>query len=89
MLNIVIYLNINIMALWKISAKNSNNTPCINKRQKLEKGMFVETSTISPIPPLGYPKEQQMLADLFKSKYGIEIDPTRMNRSNFDCEKIG
>lgn len=77
------------MALWKISPRNSNNTPCKNKRQKLEKGMFVETSTMSSIPPLGYPKEQQMLADLFKSKYDIEIDPTRMNRSNFDCEKIG
>ena len=30
-----------------------------------------------------------MLAQLFMSKYGIEVDPKQMNRSNFDCIKIG
>ncbi len=77
------------MALWKISAKSSTNAPCKNKRQKLEKGMFVETSTASTTPPLGLTREHPMLALLFMSKYGIEIDPSHMNRSYFDCEKIG
>lgn len=77
------------MALWKISAKNSTNAPCKNKSQKIEKGMFVETSTASSTPPLGQTREHAMLAQLFKSKYGIEIDPSHMNRSYFDCVKIG
>ena len=77
------------MALWKISVKNSGNAACKDKRQCLEKGMFVETSTMSPIPPIGIMREQPMLAQLFMSKYGIEIDLHHMNRSHFDCEKIG
>lgn len=77
------------MPLWKITAKYSNNAPCKNKRQKLEKGMFVETSTASTIPPLGQTREHPMLAQLFMSKYGIEIDPSHMNRSYFDCVKMG
>lgn len=56
------------MALWKISAKNSTNAPCKNKSQKIEKGMFVETSTASSTPPLGQTREHPMLAQLFKSK---------------------
>ena len=71
------------MALWKITAKYSNNPLCKNKRQKLEKGMFVETSTASTTPPLGQTREHPMLAQLFMSKYGIEIDPSHMNRSYF------
>ena len=78
-----------IMALWKISVKNSGNAACKNKRQRLEKGMFVETSTTSTTPPIGVTRELPMLAQLFMSKYGIEIDPHHMNRSHFDCEKIG
>ncbi len=79
----------NIMALWKISVKNSGNVACKNKRQRLEKGMFIETSTVSTIIPLGQSSEAPMLAQLFMSKYGIEVDPKQMNRSNFDCTKIG
>ena len=45
------------MALWKISVKNSGNVACKNKRQRLEKGMFVETSTVSTIIPLGQSRE--------------------------------
>lgn len=78
-----------IMALWKISVKYSGNVACKNKRQRLEKGMFVETSTVSTIIPLGQSREAPMLAQLFMSKYGIEVDPKQMNRSNFDCIKIG
>ena len=29
------------MALWRISAKNSGNAACKDKRQRLEKGMFI------------------------------------------------
>ena len=77
------------MAHWKISVKNSGNVACKNKRQRLEKGMFVETSTVSTIIPLGQSSEASRLAQLFMSKYGIEVDPKQMNRSNFDCAKIG
>ncbi len=77
------------MALWKISVKNSGNAACKNKRQRLEKDMFVETSTTTTIPPIGVTREQPMLAQLFMSKYGIEVDTHHMNRSYFDCEKIG
>ncbi|MDV3123016.1 hypothetical protein RJT13_15455 [Segatella copri] len=51
--------------------------------------MFVETSTASTAPPIGVTREQPMLAQLFLSKYGVEIAPYCMNRSYFDCEKIG
>ena len=77
------------MALWRITAKYSNNAPCKNKRQKLEKGMSIETSTMSTTPPLGLTKERPMLAQLFMNKYGVEIDVNHMNSSYFTCEKIG
>lgn len=51
--------------------------------------MFVETSTASTTPPIGVTREQPMLAQLFLSKYSVEIAPYCMNRSYFDCEKIG
>ena len=69
------------MALWKISVKRSGNAACKDKRQRLEKGMFVETSTAT--------RELPMLALLLLSKYCIEIAPYCMNRSYFDCEKMG
>ncbi|MCQ2129270.1 MAG: DUF6140 family protein [Bacteroidaceae bacterium] len=77
------------MALWKITVRTSTNAPCKNKRQKLEKGMFVETSTMSSSKPLGQVREHPMLAQLFMSKYGIEIEPRSMNLSYFTCDKIG
>ena len=77
------------MALWKIAVKNSGNVACKNKRQRLEKGMFIETSTVSTIIPLGQACEAPKLAQLFLSKYGIDVDSKQMNRSNFDCIKIG
>ena len=76
------------MALWKISVKNSGNVAYKNKRQRLEKDMFVETSTVSTVIPLGQSREASMLALLFKSTYGIEVDPKQRNRSHFDCTKI-
>ena len=51
--------------------------------------MFIETSTVSPIPPIGVAREQPMLAQLFVNKYGIEINSHNMNRSYFSCDKIG
>ena len=51
--------------------------------------MFVETSTASTTPPIGVTREQPMLAQLFLSKYGVEIASYCMNRSYFDCEKMG
>lgn len=51
--------------------------------------MFVETSTASTTPPIDVTREQPMLAQLFLSKYGIEIAPYCMTRSYFDCEKMG
>lgn len=50
---------------------------------------FVETSTASTTLPISVTREQPMLAQLFLSKYGIEIAPYCMNRSYFDCEKMG
>ena len=46
------------MALWRIVVKNSGNAACKDKRQRLEKGMFIETSTVSPIPPIGVARER-------------------------------
>ena len=46
------------MALWKISVKRSGNAACKDKRQRLEKGMFVETSTASTTPPIDVTREQ-------------------------------
>ena len=48
------------MALWRIVVKNSGNAACKDKRQRLEKGMFIETSTVSPIPPIGVARERPM-----------------------------
>lgn len=76
------------MALWKISVKNSGNATCKNKSQKLEKGMFVETSTATSTPPLSQRQNHPMIIQLFRSKYGIEIDPGHMNMSYFKCEKM-
>ena len=53
------------MALWRIVVKNSGNAACKDKRQRLEKGMFIETSTVSPIPPIGVSRERPMLAQLY------------------------
>ena len=72
------------MALWRIVVKNSGNAACKDKRQRLEKGMFIETSTVSPIPPIGVSRERPMLAQLFLNKYGIEINVNNMvPRSHF------
>ena len=62
------------MVLWRIVVKNSGNAACKDKRQRLEKGMFIETSTVSPIPPIGVSRERPMLAQLFLNKYGIEVN---------------
>jgi hypothetical protein len=78
-----------IMALWRIVVKNSGNAACKDKRQRLEKGMFIETSTVSPIPPIGVSRERPMLAQLFLNKYGIEVNVQNMNSGYFNCEKIG
>lgn len=45
------------MALWKNTVKNNGNAACKNKRQHLEKGMFVETST-ETTPPISLTREQ-------------------------------
>lgn len=77
------------MAHWKIIVKSSGNAACKDKSQHLEKGMFIETSTASTTPPLGLSREQIPLVHLFMSKYGIGIDPNKMNGSYFDCIKMG
>ena len=76
------------MALWRIVVKNSGNAACKDKRQRLEKGMFIETSTISSIPPIGVARERPMLAQLFLNKYGIEVIAHNMNSGYFNYEKI-
>ena len=40
------------------------------------------------LPQLNQAREQPMLAQLFSSKYGIEIDANKMNSSYFVCERI-
>ena len=72
-----------------IAAALNDEAAILEKKQKLEKGMFVETSTMTSTPPLSVQREQPMLAQLFMSKYGIEVDPKHMNNSHFTCEKIG
>ena len=76
------------MALWRIVVKNSGNAACVNKRQRLEKGMFIETSTMSTTPPLGQPRERPMLVKLFLNKYGIEVNQSQMSLSYFTCDRI-
>ena len=83
------HLNYKIMALWRIVVKNSGNAACKDKRQRLEKGMFIETSTVSPVPPIGVGSQRSLLVQLFLNKYGIEIATQNMTRSYFDCDKIG
>ena len=78
-----------IMALWRILVQTRGNAACTPQRQRLETGLFIETSTMSTTPPIGVTREQPILAQLFLNKYGIEIDPHHMNRSYFDCDKIG
>ena len=56
--------------------------------QWIEKGMFIETSTRSSMSPLDINRERPLLARLFMNKYGIEIDPNRMNESYFKCENV-
>lgn len=34
------------MALWRIAVKNSGNSACVNKRQRLEKGMLIEEDIV-------------------------------------------
>lgn len=46
------------MALWKNTVKNNGNAACKKKRQHLEKGMFVETSTETTTPPISLTREQ-------------------------------
>ena len=75
------------MPLWKITAKYSNNAPCKNKRQKLEKGMFVETSTASTTPPLGQTREHPMLAQLFMSKYKLYLPDEEELRAEIEAQK--
>ena len=77
------------MALWRIQVKYSCDTASKDKRQRLEKGRFIETSTVSPIPPIGVARERPMLAQLFLNKYGIEVNVQNMNSGYFNCEKIG
>ena len=40
--------------------------------------MFIETSTVSLIPPIGFSRERPMLAQLFLNKYGIEVNVQNM-----------
>lgn len=51
--------------------------------------MFVETCTLTTASPLSQIRQQPMLAQLFMSKYGIEVDSKYMNWSHFTFEKIG
>lgn len=77
------------MPLWRILVKNSGNAACKDKRQRLEKGMFIETSTVSPVPPIGVSNQRSLLVQLFLNKYGIEVNVQNMNSGYFNFEKIG
>lgn len=46
------------MALWKNTVKNNGNAACKKKRQHLEKGMFVETSSETTPPSISLTREQ-------------------------------
>lgn len=77
-------LKIKIMALWKISVKFKT----VKSGYQLEPGMSVEMSTPSTTPPLGLTKYREEISALFKSKYGVDINPSYIGASYFICEKI-
>lgn len=74
------------MPLWKISARNNWNW---GKDKTLVKGMYIELSTLSGTPPLGQTQYQETIAKAFNAKYSTKLDKSKMNGSNFVCEKIG
>lgn len=74
------------MALWKISARNNWNW---GAGKNLVKGMFIEMSTQSTTPPLGFNKNWEAIAKAFNTKYATNFDKSQMSPSHLICEKIG
>lgn len=72
------------MALWKISVKFKT----VKSGYQLEPGMNVEISTPSTTPPLGQTKYRAEISALYRSKYGVDINPSYICASYFVCEKI-
>ena len=73
------------MALWKISSKSKWTW---GKGKMLEKGMFIEM-TGGTTPPLGNSANRDAIAAAFNTKYSLSIEPSKINGSHFECEKIG
>ena len=46
------------MALWRIVVKNSGNAACKDKRQRLEKGMFIRDGSLIRKQHLGLKIEE-------------------------------
>lgn len=72
------------MALWKISVKFKT----VKSGYRLEPGMTVEMSTLSSTPPLNQTKYRAEISALFKSKYGVDINPSYISAAYFVCKKI-
>lgn len=73
------------MAQWIITATMNRN----NGKQNLEKGMFVEVSTPTTTPPLGYAQYSSQIKSQFMAKYGVDLDALKVmiNASYFSCTK--
>jgi hypothetical protein len=73
------------MALWKIEMKQSG----IINGVRIEKGMSVEMVTNSSTPPLSVSKNYETIAQLFKSKYGVDLMKARLvGPGRMSCTKI-
>ena len=73
------------MALWKIEMKQSG----IINGVRIEKGMSVEMVTNSSTPPLSVSKNYEAIAQLFKSKYGVDLMKARLvGPGRMSCTKI-
>ena len=73
------------MALWKISSRNNWNW---GEDKQVVKGMFIEM-TGGTTPPLGNSANRDAIAAAFNTKYSLSIEPSKINGSHFECEKIG
>ena len=75
-----------IMALWKISVKNSG----IINGVRIEKGMSIEYVTKTTTPPLqSLSQHKDAINQLFKNKYGVDLGKAGIiNIGRMSCEKI-
>lgn len=74
------------MAQWKIEIKQTGTFNGV----RIEKGMFVEYVTNTTTPPLSnLSKNREAIAQLFKSKYGVDLLKANLVGSGrLSCERM-